>query len=755
MPRGMKTHLIAFIIFMGTAIVLLSLKLSSAQEQPIVNTIEIRGLKRIEEGAIRQQLSQKTGHPLSGENIEHDIKNIYKMGYFEDVQVEAEPFEGGLKLFYLVKEKPTIVRVSFYGNEEFEDDKLREQIRLMPGAISDVTLIQDNVFLLKAFYESEGYWLAHIVPVVKRITPNEVRLTFLIEEGEKVKIKHIIIEGNDALSDGKIKKVMETKSWWILSFLFSTGYYQKSTMDADVVRIRDLYFNNGYLNVKVSQPELKLTPDKRQMTISLGIDEGPQFTVSSIGFKGHELTDDQLLGDLLSLKEGEVFSKKKLQEGIQGIVEYYSERGYALALVEPDVVTDDKTLTVSIVMNVDEGDIYRIGRIEIMGNTKTMDKVIRREVRLDEGDIFNSRLLKRSYERLNNLNFFEIIDLVPKPLPKEKKIDLDVKVKEKATGFLSVGGGYSTVDKLVFLVDLTQGNLFGTGRYAKIKAEIGSRSSLYELSYRDPWFLDKRISLTVSAYKTERDYVSYDRRSTGGSIGFGKRFAEYWSGSLTYRIERVEIFNVEEDTSTIVQEQVGTTTTSSITPGLIRDSRDSFIDPTRGSRSSLFVTYAGIGGDNFFVKGVFDSAWFFPIGKTTFALRGRYGYATGLFNEELPLYERFYIGGISTIRGLGFGEGGPRDENEDVIGGTSQIIVNTEYIFPIFSELKLKGVVFFDAGRAYDDSETFGTDIRYTAGGGLRWISPMGPLRIEYGYNFDRREDEDTGKIEFSIGGSF
>ncbi|GBE36676.1 outer membrane protein assembly factor BamA precursor [bacterium BMS3Bbin07] len=647
------------------------------------------------------------------------------------------------------------MKVGFQGNREYDDDKLREQITITSGAIEDATLIRDNVLRLRAFYEGEGYWLAGIVPVVKKITENEVSLTFLIKEGEKVKIKEIRIEGNQALSDREIKKVMKTKSWGLLSFITSAGYYKESEMKADIERIRNLYYDNGYLNVVVSGPETKLTPDRTGMIVSLRISEGPQYRVSSVSFVGNKTYDEKTLKGLLPLRKGEVFSRKKLTEGIRKITDFYSEKGYALASAEPDIVPDEKAHKVSIIMNIDEGGIFRVGRIEISGNSRTKDKVIRREMRLDEGDIFNSKLLRRSYERINNLNFFETVELVPKPEVEKKVIDIDIKVKEKATGFLSIGGGYSTVDRLVAMIDLTQGNLFGTGRYIKLKGEFGGRSTFYEISYKDPWFLDRPVSMTLSAYNTERDYIGYNKKATGASVGFGKRFNDYWSSSLGYRYEQVTIFDVLEDASNIIKEQIGTNITSSITPAVVRDSRDNYLDPSSGSRNSLFVTYSGLGGDNYFVKGLLDSKWFFPVGKTTVSLRGRVGYASGLFDRKLPLYERFYVGGMYTIRGLDFGEGGPRDENGDVIGGTKELLFNAEYIVPLLDEIRLKGVVFFDLGRAYGSSETFGSDLRYTTGAGIRWVSPIGPIRIEYGYNIDRRDDESSGRIEFAFGSFF
>lgn len=726
-----------------------------AQELPIVNSIEIRGLKRIEESSVKTKITQKLGEPISQEKTNEDIKNIFKMGYFDDVKAEIEPFEGGIKLIYIVKEKPTIIKIEFQGNKEFDDSKLKEKITITTGAIADVVLIQDNALKLRAFYEEEGYWLSNIVPVVKKISADEVTLTYQIEEGPKIKIKKITIEGNKAFSTSRIKKVMETAEWWIFSFITSSGYYKKDRMDSDIEKIRDLYFNNGYIKVTVGEPKIQLTDDKKGMIITIPVSEGDQFKVSSVEFSGNKVFGDDMIKKRITLLPDKPFSKETLRKDILSISELYSENGYAIITVTPDLIPDESKKVVKVFLKIDEGDKYRIGRIEISGNTKTRDKVIRREIRLDEGDTFNSALLKRSYERLNNLNFFETVEVIPKPLPEEKLVDLDIRVKEKPTGFLSVGGGYSSVDKLIGMIDLTQDNLFGKGQLIKIRAELGGRTSFYNISFRDLWFMDKPISFSTSIYRTMREYVEYDKRATGFGVGFGKSLSEYVRGEIGYNFERATIYDVYEGASTLIKEQEGTKITSSITPSLVRDSRDNYIDPSRGSRNSIYFTYAGIGGDNQFVKSLIDSAWYFPLKRTTFMLRGRFGYATGILGKDLPLYERFYVGGIYTIRGLGFGEAGPRDEKTgEVIGGTEELIFNAEYIFPIIRELRLKGVVFFDAGNSYESFKNFGT-LRYTTGAGIRWISPLGPIRIEWGYNLDRKPGEDASRVEFTFGTFF
>ena len=728
-----------------------------AQELPIVNTIEIKGLKKIEETAVKSKISQKVGEPISQEKVNEDIKTIFKMGYFEDARAEIEPFEGGIKLVYVLKEKPTIARIDFQGNKEFDDAKLKEKLAITTGSIADAVLIQDNANKLRAFYEEEGYWLSRIVPIIKRISPEEVGLTYQIDEGPKIKIKKVAIEGNHVLSTKQIKKVMGTKEWTILSLVTSSGYYKKDQMDLDIEKIRDLYFNNGYIKVTVGEPKITLTPDKKGMIITISISEGPQFNVSSVKFSGNKVFSDDVIRGKITLTPNKPFSKQQLRSDILSIVELYSENGYAVATVTPDLIPDENNKLVEVSLKIEEGDRYRIGKIEISGNTKTRDKVIRREVKLDEGDTFNSKLLKRSYERINNLNFFETVEIVPKPHPEEKLVDLDIKVKERPTGFLSIGGGYSSVDKLVGMVELTQGNLFGKGQLIKVRAEIGGRTTFYELNFRDPWFMDKPIAFSASIYNTSRQYIEYDKDATGFGFSFGKEFSEYVRGDIAYNFEDATITNVADDASLIVKDQEGHHTTSSITPTIVRDSRDNYLDPSKGSRNSVYLTYAGIGGTNDFVKSEIDSAWFFPLRKTntTFMLRGRVGYASGIFGKELPLYERFYVGGIYTVRGLGWGEAGPKDPaTGDPIGGTTELIFNVEYIFPIISEFRLKGVTFFDAGNSYENFDNFGT-LRYTTGAGVRWISPMGPIRIEWGYNLNKKPGETSNRIEFAFGSFF
>ncbi|GAB4488777.1 MAG: outer membrane protein assembly factor BamA [Thermodesulfovibrionales bacterium] len=735
-------------------VLLAAFSIGEAQVTPRVTAVEVRGLKRVEEGAVKAKISQKIGDPVSQEKTNADIKTIYKMGYFDDVKIEIEAFEGGARLVYLIKEKPAIIRVEFQGNEQIKDDKLKEKVTITPGAIADTVLIQDNASILTKFYEQEGYSFANVVPVVKKVSEDEVTLTYQITEGSKVKIRSIIIEGNAKISSRTIKKAMETKEWWLFSFIDSSGYYRRDMMQSDLERIKNVYFNEGYIKIMVAEPEIQT--DAKGMTIRIRVSEGEQFKLASIDFSGNKAFDADVIRKKITLVPNTVFRKNLLEKDMRSISDLYSQNGYALVSVVPNLSPNEADRTVQVTLSIDEGDKFRIGKIEISGNTKTRDKVIRREVRLDEGDTFDSSKLRRSYERINNLNFFEDVQMTPKPRADEKVVDIDVRVKEKATGFLSIGGGYSSQDKFVLTADITQGNLFGRGQYIKLKGEIGGTASFYEFSFRDPYFLDSPYSFSIGAYKNTREYIEYDKEAWGGYVGLGKTFSEYIRGDITYNFERATIKNVDDDASHVIKDEEGTSTTSSITLNVVRDSRDNYMDPTRGSRNSLTFTFAGLGGSNAYIKGLVDSGWYFPFyWDTTFSLRGRFGYSQGIFGKDVPLYEHFYVGGINTVRGLGFGEAGPRDvETNDPIGGTTELIFNAEYIFPVYPDLKLKGLVFFDAGNAYDDFHNFGT-FRYTSGVGLRWLSPMGPIRLEWGYNLNKHENESSNKFEFAFGSAF
>ncbi len=730
---------------------------TQAEPIPTIKALEIKGNDKISTATILSKIRSTEGSVFSRDAVKEDIKNLYKIGYFEDIRIEIESYEGGVKLFFIFIEKPTVTSIDFQGNDEIETEKLRENITITAGAVSNMSLILDNVQNIISFYQSEGYWLISVVPIVRDVTEDAVALTYRIDEGPKVVIRGIEIEGNNAIPDERVMKAMKTKKRWFLSFMTGSGIYKKDQIAEDMERIRRLYHSEGYIYVAMSEPEIKLSPDRKKLYLKMSLSEGDRYNVEDIKIQGNTVyTTDELFA-LITISAGQIFNRTALRSDIDSIIDKYMDKGYARADVNPVININPKEKTVSITLSVTEGEIFSVGRINISGNTKTRDKVIRREMRLDEGDTFNKNLLKRSYQRLNNLNYFESVDINPIPRPEDHFIDMEIRVKEKLTGMLSFGGGYSSIDSFMIMGEISQSNLFGKGYQIKLKADHSGRRTNYNLSFRDPWFMDRPISASIGVYNDSTEYPDYDKRATGGYIGFGKEFSEYVGGRISYSIEEANITDLSEGASIIIKEQEGKRLTSSISPSIWKDTRDNYIDPSTGRRTAFYTTIAGLGGDNYFVRSVIDSVSFYPLfWKTVFSIRGRLGYATGYNDEKLPLYERFYVGGINTIRGLGFGEGGPRNENDEIIGGDLEAILNAELIFPIAKEAGLKGVFFYDYGGAFDtDNDISANDLRSTAGFGARWFSPFGPIRLEWGFNLDARKDEKSSRIEFSMGGLF
>ena len=743
--------------YLTLSFLLVSILGASAQTGPLIKLIEIKGNKKISTSTILSKLISREGDVFSKNTVQNDMRTLYSIGYFDDIQIEIDSFEGGVHLVFNFIEKPSIASLDFQGNKEFETKDLKEKITITAGAIANLSLITDNALQIISFYQSEGYWLAKVVPIIREISKDAVALTYQVDEGPKVKIKKITIEGNNAISDRKIKKVMQTRKWWWFSFITGSGVYRKDLIRADIEGIRELYHSQGYIYVTISEPEITLSPDKKKLFISITISDGDQYSVGNLDIEGNTVFSKPELLEQMSLKSGQIFNRTMLRKDIDKIIDLYMEKGYARADINPLIKVNAEGKTADITLSVTEGNIFRIGRIDISGNTKTRDKVIRREMRLDEGNIFNKKLLKRSYQRINNLNYFDNVDVKPNIRTEDQLVDIDIDVKEKLTGMLSIGGGYSSIDRFMVMGEITQTNLFGRGLYLKLRADLSSRRTNYNLSLRDPWFMDKPLSVTFSIYNEEIEYLEYDKKATGGSIGVGKELYEYLGLNVTYNIEQAEIINVSSGASTIIKDQEGEKLTSSISPSIWRDTRNNYMDPTSGSKNSLHLTLAGLGGDNYYWKSLADSLWYFPaFWDVTFSARGRLGYASGYKGEELPLYERFYVGGINTIRGLGFGEGGPRDETGEMIGGNWEAIANVELIFPLIDDIKLKGLVFYDYGGSFDEDQEFSASfLRKTTGFGVRWMSPFGPIRLEWGFNLDPKDDETDNKIEFSMGGVF
>lgn len=729
----------------------------AGQAETIVKAVEVEGNKKIDKATIKARLSTKEGSVLSMERIREDIDTLYSIGYFDDIKVDIEPYAGGVRLYVVVREKPTIVNVDYAGNKEVSIDKIKEKVTLSPGSMADSRLIDDNVRNIRTLYETEGFWNATVFPILRVTSGDRAYVTFQIDEGRKVNVREISFEGNTVFSDEEIADRMETQTKGFFSFITKSGKYVHGQMLGDLERIKNLYHNSGYIAVKVGEPRLDLSEDKTSMEIVIPVDEGERFRVGELMLTGPEQVSPSEIRPLIKTMKGEWFNRDRLRADILGITAYYAERGYAFADVGPELNVREKENVVDIEFQVTENSLVRIGRINILGNTTTRDKVIRREVRLNEGDIYKPSLLKRSYERINNLKYFESVDLQPEAKPDEGVMDLNIKVKEKPTGSLTIGGGYSTVDGLLATVEVTEGNLFGRGQILKVSAEKSDINLMYSISFTEPWLFDIPLALSSSVYNQEREYDGYSKRAKGGGLSLGYAFTEYISASLGYNYELADIFDVDDNAPPTIQGQIGERSTSKVRLTLTRNSLDNYLHPRRGSKNTIRASFAGLGGDNAFFNVMCDSSWHFPLFKeSAFSVRGRVGLADGLFREELPLYERFYVGGMNTVRGYGYGDAGPKFSSGLNSGGFRELIFNVEYITPLVSAAQLYGVAFYDAGAAFSYFEGYNLNrLRQAAGAGFRWISPVGPLRLEWAMKLDPEEGEAESKWDFTIGTFF
>jgi outer membrane protein insertion porin family len=723
-----------------------------------IDDVAVIGNRRVDKEAITIRIKSKVGEPFSTDDVREDIKSIYGMGYFDDVRAEFIDTVEGKRLTFIVSERPFVKKVEVVGNDELTKEKIEGVITIKENLMLDRVLLKENAEKIKALYESEGYYLAEVKHKVKMEGLKAV-VTFEIEEGEEVKIRRITIIGNESFSDEDIKKIMETKELGIFSFLTGSGKYNEFIFQNDFNSIIDLYYDNGYINAEITDHRVLLSEDKRWFYITVALQEGGQYSIGNVDIKGDILTTKEELMENLKLSPDDIFSRRTLFEDISRLRDIYGDKGYAKVDLSPLTTLNDVKKTVDITLDIKKGPLVYIERIDIDGNTRTRDKVIRREVEVEEGMLYSSTSIRRSRNNLRRLGYFDDVVIIQSPGSSEDKISLNVRVKERPTGQISAGFGYSSVDKLIGTASISQNNVAGTGIKLDLSGTFSATSERYQIGLTEPWLMDKPISAGFNIFKAGREFPDFTRNSTGFDLRLG--FPVYQRDTrayISYKNEEVEVADVSDTAASIIKEQEGKSDTRSLSGLIRRDTRDDAFFPTEGSIASLSVEYAGgpLGGDNNFVKYITNVIKFFPLPwDTTISLRGELGYIYDFYNTPVPIYERFFLGGINSIRGFRSREVGPTDPSTgEVIGGTKEVVFNVEFLFPLVSEQRIKGLVFFDAGNAYDKQVDLG-DLRTSTGFGIRWFSPIGPLRLEWGFNLNRRGDEKASQFEFSIGAPF
>jgi outer membrane protein insertion porin family len=760
-------RLICFLVFILVAVVSVAGVYAQDGGQKVVS-VAIRGTKRIDVTAIQGRLTMKAGDAYTGEAIRTQIRLIYEMGFYEDVRIETEPALGGVAVTFVVREKPFITEIVFDGNENIGDDKLKEKITIRNNSFLDQQQAKESAERIRSEYHDQGYYNVRVTPIVQGVEEDRKRLTFFVKEGQRARIKTVTLDGLTVFKKKELLKNLATREWVPLygiitrlelpSMFSDAGLLKRDELANDAERIRGNYLNKGYLNAQVSQPVVELTEDKKWFLVTFTIVEGDQYTVGEVGYRGNTLFEEEELASGQKIVKGEVFQISQLFDETKRIKDLYGTKGYAFAEADYGIAKDDQAKTASIVFTIKEGDLIRIRHINISGNDKTRDNVIRREIRVNEGEVIDTVSTQRSYQRLNNLNFFETVEITPQQIEPDK-VDLNVKVKEKNTGQFSIGGGYSTLDKFTTIMDISEGNFLGKGQLVRLRGQLGQQRNLGLVTFREPYFQDRLVSLQGDLYRTRTNYTTYIEEKTGASISAGHWFSEFTSGAFSPIYEDIKIIDVQAGAPFSATSQQGTQSTTGFRSSLSRDTRDYHLDPRTGTRTAINADLGtkALGGTNNFYKLQFDTAKYTPLfWDTRHMIRLRYGLVEGIAGNRIPLTELFYVGGISTMRGFVFGRAGPVTAEGSLLGAAQQVIVNNDFIFPISREAKLNGVIFFDYGKGVaENSRLELLNLRQAAGVEARWISPFGPLRVAYGFNLDPRPQERKGVFEFSVGSLF
>jgi outer membrane protein insertion porin family len=761
-----------------------------------ITRINIQGNRRVETDAIRAALTLKVGDTFDKAKLRQTLLSVWKMGYFSDVKLDVSPQPlpfTGYALTVQVTEKPAIHDVKISGNEELSREDLKDTIELKQFQILDQEGVRKTAKKIQEKYVEKGYFLAEVTPRIDPLPNNEVNVVFVVNEHAKVTVKEIRFVGNHAISTAELKSQMVTQEGNFFSFLTSSGTYREDAFQRDEFVLQGMYYDRGYLYVKFGKPTIELSPDRRFIYITLTVDEGEPYDVGELKISGKLLGENQeQLLKLVSIRPGDRFSRSQLQRDMTVLSDVYKDKGYAYANVSPLTSVEADKRIVNLEFEVEPGQPVTIEKVEISGNNKTRDRVIRRELKINEGDLYSSTAVRVSKARVTALGFFETVEINQRRGSGDDKMVLDVAIKEKLTGTFQVGFGFTGGESFFGTAQLSQNNLFGYGHTASLSLQISSIRQLFQLSYLDPYVFDTRWTGSVDLYRSQLLYSGFERNATGGSLTGGYEFGdigrelglgnllEDFRFFLTYTLENVSVIANGEG-ARLLSNQFSSGRTSSIRLSFNYDKRDNRLFPSNGHLESASAEFASsiFGSQNLFQRYRLIERRYWPLGYGfVFKANVSLGYirATDPVNHPVAISEKFFEGGINTIRGYLLRSISPTlriasslapDAGlfEFQVGGNKELVTNWEIEFPIFEGAGVRGVLFYDAGNAFSEKENFfqssqrgGTlplGLFHSAGFGVRWFSPLGPLRFETGFPLTRRSTDDPYVFEFTIGNFF
>ena len=743
-----------------------------SNEGKTITAINVKNNKTISAEIILSKIRTKVGDTFSQEIMNDDLKKLYATQYFTDISIDVVDYKGGVSVTFAVEEKPVIEDIVFKGNNEFKSQKLKSTMKSKPNEMLNLALLAQDTADIKTQYVKKGFPQVEVKYTIDTDKEtNKAIITVTVSEKTHVKVASVKLIGNKAIKTRDITKILGTKPAW----LFNPGVFNDETMQDDIDKIKSMYDDLGFMDTEVA-PKLDYSSDGAVLNLTYDIKEGKQYLVGDIKVNGNLIYPEKAVKANIGMKKGKPFSTRSLREDVFTLRQYYYKYGYMNVIVDVEKNLNTQTGSVDLIYNIDPKEVVYVGKIDIRGNLKTRDVVVRRELRIFPGDKFNGDRVRRSKERLYNLGFFENVSFDTEPTEVPNVQNIVVNVKETKTGEFSFGGGYSSVDLLMGFAEITQRNFdilnfptfTGGGQNLTIRGEIGMVTTNYNLGWTDPWIFGFPFLGGFDVYRTTHTKAEdigwvYDETRTGTDLRLGKELTDTFRSDLTYRLENVKIENLDSNVSQALQAEEGSNYISSLTLELTQDTRDNIFNPVKGYMLNGSIQDAGgaFGGDKNFWKGTLSGAFYYSFfDKVVLEAKARLGLADSYGStDDVPVYERFYAGGANTIRGYKERYVGPRDSGSgEPIGGDAILIGNVEFTFPIYEKI-IKGAVFYDIGNVMPRLKDFASEysqFKSGTGFGVRVKTPLGPVKVDYGYPLSKNfEDKREGQFYFSMSRGF
>jgi outer membrane protein insertion porin family len=743
---------------------------SWAREPFVVKDIRVDGIQRTEAGTVFSYLPVKVGDTLDDEKAAAAIKALYATGFFKDVRLEAE--DGVLVV--VIEERPAIAQITITGSKEFEKDKLKEGLKqagLAESRIFDRSMLERAEQELKQQYISRGKYAVKITTTTTPMERNRVAINFQVDEGKTAKIRKINIVGNKALKEKDLLTAFVLRPPGLLTWFTKEDQYSKQKLGADLESLRSYYLNRGYLEFSIDSTQVSITPDMQDIYITVNITEGEKYTVSDIKLAGELLVPEEELRKLIKIAPGAVFAREKLTESVKLITDRLGDDGYAFANVNASPQLDKEKREVAFTFFIDPGRRVYVRRINITGNTRTRDEVIRREMRQFEGGWYPTTKINRSKVRVDRLNFFNAVNIETPAVPgTTDQIDINVEVKEKPTGAVMFGAGYSNMEGLILSGSVAQDNIFGTGKFVNLMINTGRVNKTYSLSYTDPYFTKDGITAGFDIYKRVLNTSSltavnvFNTDTMGVGLRFGLPLNENDSIQTGLGLENTKIElgpNSPQRNIDFVNEFGSSTINIPVTASWRRDGRDSAIWTTSGTTQRAFAEVGMPGGDLTYYKASYDLRWYYPLTDTfTLMLNGEAGYGDGYRGHDLPFFKNFFAGGNTSVRGYNISSLGPRDANNRALGGNKRLVGSVEVLFPMpgmRNDRSVRLSAFLDGGTVWGPGgvKPEQEGLRYSAGIAVTWISPMGPLKVSIAQPLNDKPGDNLQRFQFQFGQQF